>query len=215
MTKWSLVIVCTVVMAVGTARPLAAQNPAPAARSAPPAPQSPPTAPAAAPVAPRATVGTSPGASPRNIRFDITISDSGVTAPITKTVTLNVSQGGNGSIRSSARVPGAPVPPPRTVTSQGTDGKPQTTTTPGTPPSISLNVDVSNPTVFDDGGIRAMVVIEYQPYVAASATRPEPAVVRANSMSVFESGKKMVLLQAADPMSDRRTTIEVTATVVR
>jgi hypothetical protein len=196
------------VIAVGTAKPSAAQTPAPTAPSAPPAP-------AAAPVPPRATVGTAPGAAPRNIRFDITINDSGVTAPINKTVTLNVSQGGNGSIRSSAKVPGAPVPAPRTVTSQGSDGKPQTTTTPGTPPSISLNVDVSNPTVFDDGGIRAMVVIEYQPYVAASATRPEPAVVRANSISVFESGRKMVLLQAADPMSDRRTTIEVTATIVK
>jgi hypothetical protein len=60
-----------------------------------------------------------------------------------------------------------------------------------------------------------MVVIEYQPYVPPSPARPEPAVVRANSISVFESGKKMVLLQAADPMTDRRTSIEVTATVVR
>jgi hypothetical protein len=60
-----------------------------------------------------------------------------------------------------------------------------------------------------------MVVIEYQPYVPSSASRQEPAVVRANSLAVFESGKKMVLLQAADPMTDRRTTIEVTATVVR
>ena len=206
MTKWSAVILFTGLIGVGAARPLAAQNPAPAA----------PPAPAAAPIPPpRATVGTSPGASPRNIRFDITINDSGVSAPINKTVTLNVSQGGNGSIRSSARIPGAPVPAPRTVTSQGADGKPQTTITPGTPPTISLNVDVSNPTVFEDGGIRAMVVIEYQPYVPAPATRPEPAVVRANSISVFESGKKMVLLQSADPMSDRRTTIEVTATVIR
>jgi hypothetical protein len=40
-------------------------------------------------------------------------------------------------------------------------------------------------------------------------------VVRANSTSVFENGKKMVLLQAADPLSDRRTTIEVTATIVK
>jgi hypothetical protein len=44
---------------------------------------------------------------------------------------------------------------------------------------------------------------------------PKPAQVRANATSVFESGKKMVVLQAADPASDRRTTIEVTATVLK
>ena len=171
--------------------------------------------PPATPTPPRATVGTAPGAAPRNIRFDITINDSGATTPITKVVTLNVSAGGGGSIRSTARIPGAPTSAPRTVTSQGPDGKPQTTTTPSSPPTIALNVDVTNPTIYEDTNIRAMVVIEYQPYVPPSASRQEPAVVRANSLAVFESGKKMVLLQAADPMTDRRTTIEVTATVVR
>lgn len=178
----------------------------------PPASQAPAPAPAQPP---RATVGTAAGAAPRNIRFDVAIADSGVTAPINKVVTLNVSQGGNGSIRSSAKIPGAPIPGPRTVTSQGADGKPQTTTTPGTAPTISLNVDVSNPTIYEDGGIRAFVVVEYQPYVAPAPGRPEPAVVRANSIVVLESGKKMMLLQASDPMTDRRTTIEVTATVIK
>jgi len=176
----------------------------------------PPATPAPQRVVPPGTIGTAAGAAPANIRFDISIADSGVTTPITKTVTVNVSQGGLGSIRSSAKIPGAPVPPPRTVTSQGADGKPQTTTTPSSAPTISLNVDVNQPTIYEDGRIRALVVIEYQPYVpAAMARTPEPAVVRANSMIVFENGKKMMLLQAADPMSDRRTTIEVTATVVR
>jgi hypothetical protein len=171
--------------------------------------------PPATPAPPRATVGTAPGAAPRNIRFDIVITDTGVTMPISKTVTVNVSAGGNGSIRSNAKLPGGRVLPPRTVTSQGPDGKPQTTTTPSPEPSISLNVDVTNPVIYEDNGIRAMVVIEYQPYVPPSTTRPEPAVVRANALTVFNSGTKMVLLQAADPMTDRRKTIEVTATIVR
>jgi len=177
------------------------------AQNAPPATPAPPA---------RATIGTAAGAAPSNIRFDIAINDSGVTAPISKVVTLNVSQGGLGSIRSSARIPGAPVPPPRTVTSQGADGKPQTTTSPSSAPTISLNIDVNQPTIYEDGKIRALVVIEYQPYVPAPTARtPEPAIVRANSMIVFENGKKMMLLQAADPMTDRRTTIEVTATIVK
>lgn len=200
MTKRSLLILSALLIGVAAPGRSAAQNP--------PAPAAPPTP-------PRATVGTAPGAAPRNIRFDIAINDTGVTAPITKVLTLNVSAGGGGSIRSSARIPGAPTPPPRTVTTQGPDGKPQTTTTPSSPPAIALNVDVTNPTIYEDSSIRAMVVIEYQPYVPPSPTRQEPAVVRANSMAVFESGRKMVLLQAADPTTDRRTTIEVTATVIR
>jgi len=35
--------------------------------------------PPATPTPPRATVGTAAGAAPRNIRFDITINDSGAT----------------------------------------------------------------------------------------------------------------------------------------
>ena len=183
------------------------------AQNAPAAPAAP--APSAAPQPPRAIVGTAAGSAPRNIRFDISIADSGVTTPISKVVTLNVSQGGSGSIRSTGKIPGGPIPAPRTVTTQGPDGKPQTTTTPGAAPTISLNVDISNPTIYEDGGIRSMVVIEYQPYVVPAPARPDPAVVRANSTVVLENGKKMVLLQASDPMTDRRTTIEVTATVIK
>lgn len=200
MTKrWSLIVPVLVIGLVLPGRSAAQNQPAPPA----------------APTPPRATVGTAPGAAPRNIRFDITINDSGVTTPITKVVTLNVSAGGGGSIRSTARIPGAPTQAPRTVTTQGPDGKPQTTTTPSSPPTIALNVDVTNPTIYEDTNVRAMVVIEYQPYVPPAPPRLDAAVVRANSMAVFESGKKMVLLQAADPMTDRRTTIEVTATVIR
>jgi hypothetical protein len=209
MTKRSLLSGVALLMVMGVTSHALAQN-APASPTAP----SPP-APTAAPVPPRATVGTAAGAAPRNIRFDISIADSGVTTPINKTVTLNVSQGGNGSIRSSAPVPGLPSQAPRTDTTRSADGKESTSTLPMPMPTISLNVDVSNPVVYEDGGIRAMVVIEYQPRAAGGSAAPQPAIVRANSISVFESGKKMVLLQAADPLSDRRTTIEVTATVVR
>jgi hypothetical protein len=208
--KRPVLMVLMVLSALVTPQQSMAQN---GAAGAPVAPATP--APPAQREPPRPTVGTAAGASPRNIRFDIAIADSGVTAPITKVVTLNVSQGGNGSIRSSARIPGAAIPPPRTVTSQGPDGKPQTTTNPSPAPSIALNVDVNNPTIYEDGGIRAFVIIEYQPYMPRAAALPEPAVVRANSMVVLESGKKMTLLQASDPMTDRRTTIEITATVVR
>ena len=195
-----LFVVFVVLVAIGTSERAGAQNAG--ATPAPPA---------------RAVAGTAAGAAPRNIRFDISIADSGTGAPTTKVVTLNVVQGGVGSIRSTAPMPGMPVSLPKTVTTRAADGK-ESTTTQATTPTISLNVDVNGPTVFEDGAIRALVVIEYQPYVPAPATaspRIQPAVVRANSTIVFENGKKMVLLQAADPLSDRRTTIEVTATILR
>jgi len=210
MTRRNSVLACALLLGLAMPQRSLAQNPPPAAPASPSA-QAPPAAPAPPPA--RATMGTAAGMAPSNIRFDIAINDTGVTAPISKVVTLNVSQGGQGSIRSSAKIPGAPVPPPRTVTSQGADGKPQTTTTPSSAPTIALNVDVNQPTIYEDGRIRALVVIEYQPYLPART--PEPAVVRANSMMVFENGRKMMLLQAADPMTDRRTTIEVTATIVK
>ena len=198
-----LTIVLAFLASVASTHSVSAQN-------ATPAPQAPGSAPA------RATQGAGVGAAPKNIRFDIAIADSGVSAPISKAVTLNVSQGGMGSIRSEASLPGTVVTLPKTVTTRTADGKSEVMTTQSPLPTISLNVDVSNPIIFEDGGIRAIVVIEYQPYAAgATSVRTQGTVVRANSMSVFENGKKMVLLQAADPLTDRRTTIEVTATVVK
>ena len=78
---------------------------------------------------------------------------------------------------------------------------------------LPLNFDVRQPTVYDDMSVRASVTVEYQPVPADGKT--PPTTVRASSTSVFENGKKTVLLQAADPVSDRRTTIEVTATVLK
>src|SRR5690242_5427990 len=127
MRRCAVIVFLLLLGFTGPQRVLAQNAPAAPAAPAPPAGQNLPglpAAPAPAPVTPRATVGTAPGAAPRNIRFDIAINDTGVTTPITKVVTVNVSAGGNGSIRSSAKIPGARPLAPRTVTSQGPDGKP-------------------------------------------------------------------------------------------
>jgi hypothetical protein len=40
-------------------------------------------------------------------------------------------------------------------------------------------------------------------------------MITASSLTEFTSGVKTLILQAADPISDRRTTIEVTATLLK
>jgi hypothetical protein len=134
-------------------------------------------------------------------RFDITITDTGVGKPITKTVSLNVSTAGSGSIRTTGVIPG---PEPATPGNVQVFAKPTV---------VPLNVDVKGVNVMANGQIRAQVVVEYQPYIE-NAPR-QPSVITASSMTEFANGVKTLILQAADPLSDRRTTIEVTATILK
>lgn len=182
------------------------QAPRPAAPAQPAAPAPPGTAPAP-PVQP---FPPSPPSSrrPRNVRFDITITDIGGPKPVTKVVSLTVSDnGGSGSIRNMARMPGAPY------AFQAGPDSPVPAPVPGSGPgSFPLNVDVRAVTP-DDAGVRATVIIEYQPYVPDA--KIQPGVINASSMALFVDGARTQILQASDPLTDRRTTIEVTATILK
>lgn len=187
------------------ARLAQAAPPAPAPRPAPPAPV-PPAAPAArapqappAPVRPatpaRAVAVPAPPAAPeppripRNVRFDITITDSAGGKPVTKNLSVTVSDSnGNGSIRSMG-----------------------TGTTVSNP--IPLNVDVRNVVWQSDSVVRASVNVEYQAYIQDA--KLQPGLITATANSVFQDGRRTQILQSADPTSDRRTTIEVTATILK
>jgi hypothetical protein len=207
-------VLLVALLGVALATPVWAQNPPPAPVAPPARPaQAPPAAPApqpapappAAPTAPRpgqarpatparaVAVPVPPavsvsGATPRNVRFDITITDTAGGKPITKALSVTVSNySGTGSIRSTGvRSDGIPVP---------------------------LNVDVRNVTWHSDTVVRASVNVEYQAYIPDA--KPQPGMVTAVTNSVFEDGRKTQILQTADPTSDRRTTIEVTATVLK
>ena len=209
-------VLLVALLAVAVATPVWAQNPPPApvappARPAPappaapaaqPAP-APPAAPAAArPGQPRPAAPARPavvpvpappavpasGATPRNVKFDITITDTAGGKAVTKALSITVSNyNGTGSIRSTgARPDGSPVP---------------------------LNVDVRNVTWHSDTVVRASVNVEYQAYIPDA--KPQPGMVTAVANSVFEDGRRTQILQTADPTSDRRTTIEVTATILK
>lgn len=133
----------------------------------------------------------------QNVRFDVTITETGGPKPVTKTVSLTVSPGASGSIRSTAYVPGDPA----------TVAFPAQTS-----PGSWLNVDVRITGVVENG-VRAQVNVEYQPYLADSKVKL--GAITAGSMSVFHDGRRTQLLVASDPISDRRTTVEVLATVLK
>ena len=166
--------------------PAAPRPPATAAPARPPAAPAPTAAPA--PPAPVRTNAPSP-----NIRFDIAITDTGGVKPVTKALSLTIwSYNNSGSVRQIAQAPNP---------------------TPGSPTiPIVLNVDVRN-VFFEDNQIRATVAVEYQPYLPDA--KSQPGMVVANATAVFADGRKTQILVTADPVSDRKTTIEVTATVLK
>ena len=178
-----------------------AAPPAPGRSPAAPAPTRPPAAPAPAP---GTAVPVEPPAPPSaqqlarmmvNVRFDVTITDTGGPKPVTKTVSLTVSPGANGSIRSSAKGP-------------------DPATAPGAVTTVSwLNVDVRSVNPFDTNSIRAAISVEYQAYIPDA--KVQPGAVTASSTSTFTDGRRTQILVTSDPVSDRRTTIDVTATVLK
>ena len=144
----------------------------------------------------------------RNLRFDITITDTGGPKPVTKSMSLTVSSGNNaGSIRNNARMPGG-----ETMTVVTTDPGKQPTSI-NQMMNFPLNVDVRAVNWVDDNAVRASVSVEYQPYVPDA--KSQPGVIVASATTLFYDGRKTQILQASDPVSDRRTTIEVTATILK
>jgi hypothetical protein len=164
---------------------LAQQRPTPTPPLMPQPPQAQPQPPA--PPAPL------PGADQPNVRFDIAISDEVAgTAPVRKAVMVLVQAGGSGSLRAQGEVVG------------------------GSRFARALNVDIRlAPYVQTEGGrMRGRVAVEYQPAPSAGVDNSGPGI-RAQVDAQFVDGKKLVLWQAADPVSDRRTTVEVTATLLK
>jgi hypothetical protein len=122
---------------------------------------------------------------PRNVRFEIVITETGITKPSTRTVALTVNDGGgSGSVRNGAK-----------------DN------------SAWLNVDVRGVQAFEGGAVRAAVNVEYQPHAPEATATFGP--IQSSITSMFQDGRRIQILQTADPLSDRRTTIEVLMTVLK
>jgi hypothetical protein len=139
-------------------------------------------------VVPGQPPGTPP-AEPSNIRYEIRIVEEGGTQkPTTKTVSMI----GMLYEVSIVRAQG------------GRNGYP-------------LNVDVT-PTDIRGGRIRTKLGIEFNPSGQGGgpeeAQRP-PFIIRQTLHAWLENGKPMNVSQAVDPTSDRRVSIDVTATVIK
>jgi hypothetical protein len=119
---------------------------------------------------------------------ETTISESGGNAPpVKKTVTAVAGDGFDASVREIATPPVGPT---------------------------SLNVDAS-PTILSNGKIRVRVTLQY----AAGQSQPAEQRVRTDIRQTLvlnlENGKPLVISEASDPLSDRRVTVEVTATILK
>ena len=87
---------------------------------------------------------------------------------------------------------------------------------------MPLNIDVV-PRVMPGGKIRVILNMEYELPVQEQngaqaqppATRLRKTEIRENLGLVLDSGKPLVVAQSADPVSDRRVTVEVLATILK
>jgi hypothetical protein len=155
----------------------------------------PPTAPIATTVPPRVErVPT------QNVKVDLTITDTFGAGTTKKTVTLLVADGWSGRVRSSNEVMvqlgGASMARP-----------------------ITINVDCTP--IVRDNRIQLNLTIEYVPELSSNnpvANGPrdsKPSTVNESLTVLVNDGKPTLLTQSADPATDRRVTVEVTATVVK
>jgi len=128
-----------------------------------------------------------------NVRVDVKITDerAGQTV-ITKTLSLTVADRNSGSIRASAEEP------------PGAKG--ENSALPAAYRSVPLNVDAGP--IIEGSRIRLQLGLEYNSV--------EPKLELKQRMGlVLDDGKALRVAQSADPLSDRRISLEVTATILR
>jgi len=132
-----------------------------------------------------------------NVQVELTLTDQlGAAAPQKKTVSMIASSGSWGKIRSVALVP------------QVGDA----------PYAVELNVD-ARPFVSIEGQIQLELTLSYVPVKGPSdpqdGPRQRPSGINQSQTVVLQSGKSLTVSQAADPLSDRRVTVDVRATVLK
>jgi hypothetical protein len=134
----------------------------------------------------------------QNVRVEVTITDTFGQTPSRKTITMLMADMRGGRIRSSLRVA---VPQ-----SNGND----------TLREIGINVDAT-PEVRSDGRVFLNLTVQYTPDwpEQSPAAKQRPADINESFSVVLPDGKMTTLSQSADPQSDRKVTLEVTATVVK
>jgi hypothetical protein len=137
-----------------------------------------------------------------NVRFDITLSDEGGgITPVSKSVVLMVQGSGSGSLRSGGVGYLTNVP-----SNVGTRGERVAV-------DLFADVTLARYELKTADKIRARVAVDYQPFSAD--WKGAPGRVRAQVDVMLDNGKETTLWQTTDPVMGVRTTIKVTATVLK
>jgi hypothetical protein len=150
-----------------------------------------------------APVRVDPAGRPVNIKLDLTITDQGGPGTATKkTVTMLLGDHQRGSIRSDGTI------------SMGAAGQVQRF-------GVELNVDAWPRIITRDGDkadvILVQLALQYRPKPGSeNATTGEGRASLNEQLGVIlEPGKPILISQAADPTSDRKISVEVTATILK
>jgi len=173
--------------------PPSAQTPAPQARGGQPTPPA-----AAAPEAPQRPPSLAGNPlTGSNIRLSVTITDNYGGATHKKTVSMVLLSGQSGMIRTTNT-----VEVNRNIT------------------QVRLNVDAMA-TAYPNGLVSTRLTVNYVPSPNTSATPgdspygPRPATLEESIAVVLVDGKPLVLTESADPVTDRKVTLEATATILK
>jgi hypothetical protein len=135
-----------------------------------------------------------PEGLPSNIRIELTITDqAGPGEAGKRTVSMIVADRKAGSIRSQGQI----------STSTGRY-------------NVTLNVDAT-PIILKDGLMRLDIGLEYVPKPGSenAASGEGRAQLNERLGLLVESGKPLIISQASDPTSDRRISVELTATILK
>ena len=177
---------------------LRATTPSPDQQTPPP----PQTKPGAKPPAtPPPDLAIPPPGAPRkprgrdlNLQVELTISDQvGTQAPEKKVVSMLIADGTFGRIRATADAVGTGVP--------GMVG-------------TRLNVD-ARPMVLEGDRVLLELTIEYSPLREGSQVTQRPTVLNESLTVILPSGKPLLVSQAADPVTDRKMSVEVRASIMK
>lgn len=134
-----------------------------------------------------------------NVRVDLTISDQTGSGPVEKKqVTLIAAEESWGKIRTNAAT------------------KAQDITAGGPVTPIRLNVD-ARPFLNSAGAIQLELTIDYNPLgvMTKDTAQLRPTEINQSMTIVLQSGKPMIVSQAADPVTDRKIIVEVVATILK
>lgn len=138
-------------------------------------------------------------ASLSNIRLELTITDqSAAGQPVKKVITLLLAERGNGRVRSGGEVYRA-----------GTENAPGSQYVP-----VTLNADANVGSVEGDR-VRVFITVEYMPATSALTSAHRVSQLNQSVDVVLSSGKPTLIVESADPTSDRKVTLHATATIVR